>query len=66
MAQPIILTAPTQEQIEDGLYARLRSANGQSIYVYKKATIQDILKAGASIWQEAPTSGKPVLYRPMA
>lgn len=51
--------------IKYGNYARLRSTNGQCIWVRKEATLEQLLKEGISLWQEAPTSGKPVLYRPV-
>ena len=59
----IVFTAPKEEELRNGNHIRLRSSNGQCIFVRRDATLEALLKEGYLLWQEAPASGKPVLYR---
>jgi hypothetical protein len=58
-----VLIAPKEEELRNGNHVRLRSSNGQCIFVRRDATLEALLKEGFLLWQEAPASGKPVLYR---
>lgn len=58
-----VLIEPKEDEIKYGNYMRLRSGNGQCIWVDRGAKIEEILKEGFLLWREGPASGRPELYR---